>query len=246
MAIQPMNNKVLSDNGDGGIIENWGTFAYLGAANNNQTEVDMAFLNHGTVTLDGGPNALSADKIYFNAANTGVLNGYSFKQDGGSTQMKNFVTLTTKAGYYQTGGHLQTLDTTSCKLQGGIGAVAAELDGGDVQLNTNGAARGAGFGRLIGSGNIVWNGATWLCMLAPAGNSCDIIDCGADNIVIKKMTLTLSMAAGRKQGNAFDWEIWGRNTTTVTGWNATNVTLSPAPPGWTITGDWTGGDIDGN
>jgi hypothetical protein len=51
MIIQAMNNVILDDNGDGGIIENSGTVSYTGVAGTS-TQSNMAFLNHKTATFD--------------------------------------------------------------------------------------------------------------------------------------------------------------------------------------------------
>jgi hypothetical protein len=239
MVIQSATVTALSDNNDNGIIENWGSFTYAGFGMGFTTEIDMAFLNHGSATLDGG----GGDTIWFNRTD---YSGYSFEQDQGTTLMTGKVTLKTASGYYQTGGHLQTSDSTAYTMwTTNAGAVVAELDGGDVHLAIN-----TGYGQLVGKGggNIQWNGATWLCLLSPSSVKCDVINCSTGKVVIKKMTLTLSMGVGNPAPGVLDWEIWGSNTNTMNanGWNAANVTLSPPPAGWTITPDWTGGDIDGH
>jgi hypothetical protein len=159
MAIQAMPNVVLSDNNEGGIIENWGSFGYVGLLlGNNTTTVAMAFLNHSTATLDKGT-------IAFDEVST-ATNGYAVKMDGGSLVLNHAVDVKLLSGYYQTGGTLTSLDAATMDLFGGQRIV--ELDGGIVNMVIPGQANMPTTLNITG-GDLNFNGAEYDARINGAG-----------------------------------------------------------------------------
>jgi hypothetical protein len=143
MTVAATDGTVLSDNGDGGIIENWGTFNYTGTATST-TIADMAFLNHGQATFDTGTFMLHHTSA--------ATNNADYEMAFGMTTLKNGVYLSTPDGYYQIGGVLSVADTIKATLAV-VGNGKAEIDGGSVQLGT-----ATTFGSLWVNGDLTFNG----------------------------------------------------------------------------------------
>jgi len=142
---------MLNDQGTGGIIENWGTVNFTGVANTTTT-IQMAFLTHGTVNLNGGGGI--SGTLAFTSAQT-IDNG-GFVMDSGNLNLSGSITLsqTTTAGYLQTGGTLSVTDNAQAWISSRN--TAGVINGGVVQFTS-----GTGFGKLDLLGNWNWNGGTY-------------------------------------------------------------------------------------
>jgi hypothetical protein len=149
MTIGTVNNTVLSDNGEGGIIENWGAVSYTGGAN-IVTEVDMAFLNHNAFSFSAAPGG-NGGELNFTHASAATDNNV-VKMDSGSFKLFQNITLDVRGGYYQTGGTFTAFDSNM-----NLGNSTAEIDGGNVNLgDANTCAR-----LWINSGNLTFNGGEY-------------------------------------------------------------------------------------
>ena len=182
---------VLSDSGDGGIIENWGSFNYKGG--NNETTVDMAFLNHDQATFDTG-------EFVFGHSSP-LTNGYSYWMDntaGAATTLKNGLDLVVAdPGYYQTGGLLSVADSNQAEIQG-----YAEIDGGKVQLGT-----ATTFGTLKVSQSLDFNGGEFDPKInGPAGGAGKEDSITAYQITVKAGTLKVNAINGGVAANQ-TWKI---------------------------------------
>jgi hypothetical protein len=131
--------------GTGGIINNFGSFSYTGAAGANPTEIHMAFRNNGSATFNGGRLRISNK-----SASTSNV---SAMMKSGSFTLKGGINLTLDQGYLQTGGLFSVADATPATLT--VTANSVELDGGKVQLGTT-----TTFGTLnVVGGDVNFNGA---------------------------------------------------------------------------------------
>jgi hypothetical protein len=179
MAIQAMNNQVLSDNNQGGIIENWGSFGYIGQVN-SFTGVDMAFLNHSTATLDKGT-------IEFQQSSA-ATNGYAVKMDAGSLALNDAVNVQLFNGYYQTGGTLSS-DAATMNLVGQQTKI--EIDGGIVKMVVPGIANA--FSALsINGGDLNFNGGEYDAKINGAGGQQDQIKVAGNINIAGNSTLQVT------------------------------------------------------
>jgi len=109
----------------GAILENHGTFSYIGSAGTTTTFA-MPFLNHGQATFDTG-------NFVFDRSGTATSN-YGIMMDGGSIILKNGIDLRAKNGYYQTGGTLSTADTVAATITLLGTQNTAQINGGLITL----------------------------------------------------------------------------------------------------------------
>jgi hypothetical protein len=221
MIIVPANATVLSDNLDGGIIENWGTFNYTGIPGNT-TEVDMAFLNHNQATLIAG-----AIKFLHNSNAT---QAYAIMMDNGTLSLESGIAVTAYYGYLQTGGTLTVPDSADLFLQKtllGLGG-RADINGGNITL---GGAPPFTFGTLTVGGNLNFNGGEYDAKIdgAPAqgASSSDEIHV-MGNLTIagnSKLKVTVNGGGAVNQGQTWDIMDW---TGTITGdFAAANKSFPP-------------------
>jgi hypothetical protein len=178
----------------GGILENWGTFSYVGGGTGNPTEIDMPFLNHGSATFDTGQL-----KIMNKSSAT---NNYSLMMDQGSITLKNGITLSVDQGYDQTGGLFSVADATEAVLK--MAANEAEFDGGNGQLGT-----ATTYGRLaVQGGDLTFNGAEYDAKIKGSGSTSDLIT--TDKAIhIQGTSAVVVTAVGKVEAITEPWNILG-------------------------------------
>jgi hypothetical protein len=220
-----MNTTVLSDNNDGGIIANFGTFSFTGAANSN-TRADMAFLNDNNATFDTGT---------FNFGHTSsATNGYAYKMDSGTTTLRHGITVDLAGnGYYQTGGTLSSPDNTSTELFMNANYGKAEIDGGIVALGSAPGAAGQpvyGTLNIFGSAGVIdlaFNGGEFDAKIdgqAGGDNHEDRINVFLGNVTIGgnstlKVT-AVNLQPGQNVVPGQSWDIITRATKITGDWNS--------------------------
>jgi hypothetical protein len=135
MLMQVTNVTSLSDggaSGNGGVIENYGSFNFNGVSQQGSTTVAMAFLNHGKATFNSGLFRITSD--------SNATLGASYLMDntaGSTTTLLNGATLGVSSEYEQTGGLLTVADTTAGKILGLTPDTdVAFINGGKVQMGT--------------------------------------------------------------------------------------------------------------
>lgn len=199
MNIQAMNNKVLDDNGDGGIIENSGSVTYTGVAG-TRTEVHMAFLNHGSATFTTGEflfTQFSAD-----------TDNFAVKMDNGSFSLGNSMFIVLTQGLEETGGTLSTTDGTTCEIMiNGAANQKILVTGGKVALNLPNANN---VGALtITGGDLDFNGGEYDAKIDGQNNqTCDKITVQGD-VNITQGTGILRVTNINQNGikAGLDWDI---------------------------------------
>jgi hypothetical protein len=125
-------NPIVAAVSTNSYIENSGTVSWTyfnGAAN---TMVDVALLNHGTVTIDSVDAAFGLEFV----EPSPTTDNYAVKMDGGSLTLKRKAQMTVDYGYEQTGGNFRT-DNTNCALYLNGSNRVAEFDGGTLMIGDN-------------------------------------------------------------------------------------------------------------
>jgi hypothetical protein len=224
MTIAPANATVLSDNGDGGIIENWGTFDYVPGANIT-TDVHMAFLNHNQATL--GQPALPAGHIKFSQISN-ATQGYAIMMDNPGPAFNPVLALVSQIdvtafyGYLQTGGTLTVQSGADLHLQKtilGLGG-RADINGGKITMTD---PLGFPFGALLTVwGNLNFNGGEYDARIqgaAQGASSSDEISVVGNITIAGNSTLKVTVNGGAvNQGQTWDIMSWTANLgNTLTG-----------------------------
>jgi len=186
-----------------------GTLAYYGRQNiTDMITVPIAVHGGGTLKVTVDPNSGKPLQgkliVQFSNASTNNVSVYLAGSQS-SVQLSNYDTLECDNGYRQDSGTLETMDSTSCSLQAGAGAVGAgtvTIAGGAVIINQPNTG---GYGTLnVSAATLNSNGQLVVAMDASKPNqqgNCDLLNVSGTTNLGAASTLIVYVNNGPPQTN---------------------------------------------